>query len=350
MHNEDERRHILGKEPSTLETLFWLAQGFLPCLEGNEMVYSLENPTLYPDQPHSEDSTANESYIDVANRSKYPHVIRLSLSKDRPHSLRLAMEAFQLQRARISHWSRGNVANSQERLFPVDCRGFAGTFMIRDELESMVYAFLALKWTPSSFVIWKKNTTLWTTLLVTTASLIHTLLPIIWTAEGLKPAESDSRDLEDYRRWKEMTRFNQRKSRDLCLLDELLFKASRQSAALNDLLATLIITNTAFQERVRRLAENYDKNNAPITIYISMESMKDSDRASTMATISWNSDEDFTTTCPANFHFDDLEITQPDLLLAALQAATRCAMWTTALDSTPLLDFVGSLKNIAYVG
>jgi hypothetical protein len=348
MHNEDERGHVLGKEPTSLETLFWLAQGFLPCAEKG-VVYSLENPTMYPDQLHSEESTANQSHLDLDTiHSNYPHVIRLSLSKDRPRSLRLATEAFRLQRARIKHWSRSEVANSQERLFPTDCLGLNGAFMIRDELETMIYAFLSLSWAPSNFIIWKKHTTMWTALLVKTASFIHTLLPIVWKSENLKPVGNDPRELDDYRRWKDMKRFNQRKSRDLYLLDELLSKASRQSVIVNDTIATLLITNTAFQDRIRHLVEMPDMGGAPITIYINTETSKD--YSITTATISWNSEEDFTTTCQDGFPSESIEISQADLLLAVLRAAARCALWTTSLDSKPLLDFVGSLKNIAYVG
>jgi hypothetical protein len=329
-----------------LETLFWLAEGFLPSLQGHEMVYSLEDPTL---SLHFERSPDNQPCLNVdTNESKHPHVIRLSLSKDRPRSLRLAMEAFRLQRTRISHWTGGAVASSQERLFPTDGLGLTGSFMIRDELEGMVYAFLALSWTPSNFVIWKKNTALWTNLLVGIASFIPMLLPIVWVSEDLKPDCDDPRELEDYRRWKDMTRFNQRKSRDLYLLDELLSKVSRQPVAVNDLIATLLITNTAFQGRIRRLVENYDKDAEPITIYISIESSKG--YGNTMATSSWNSEEEFTTSSLPEIQFDNQDISQADLLLAVLRASTRCAMWTTALDSKPLLDFVGSLKNIAYVG
>jgi hypothetical protein len=306
----------------------------------------LEDPTL---SLHFERSPDTQPYLNVdTNESKHPHVIRLSLSKDRPRSLRLAMEAFRLQRTRISHWSGGAAANSQDRLFPTDGLGLTGSFMIKDELETMVYAFLALNWIPSNFVIWKKNTTLWTNLLVGTASFIQMLLPIVWVSEDLKPACHDPRELEDYRRWKDMTRFNQRKSRDLYLLDELLSKASRQLVAVNDLIATLLITNTAFQGRVRQLVENYNKDAEPVTIYISIELSKDYGNA--MATISWNSEEEFTTYALPDLQFDNLDISQADLLLAVLRASTKCALWTTALDSKPLLDFVGGLKNIAYVG
>jgi len=348
MHNEDERGHILGNESSSLETMFWLAQGFLPCSEEG-IVYSLENPTMYPDQLHPEELPSNQSHLDLETpRGTNRHVIRLSLSKDRPRSLRLAMEAFRLQRARIKHWSRTEMANSRERLFPTDSLGLTGAFMIRAELENMVYAFLALSWTPSSFVIWKKNTTMWTKLLVSTASFIHTLLPIVWKSEHLKPVADDPRELDDYHRWKDMTRFNQRKSRDLYLLDGLLSKASHQSINVNDTIATALVTNTAFQDRVRHLVENYEENAAPTTLRISTETSKD--YSVTLATLSWNDEEEFTTTCQANLQSDILEISQADLLLAALRAATRCALWTTSLDSKPLLDFVGSLKNIAYVG
>lgn len=346
LHNEDERGNLLGKESSSLESLFWFAQGFLPSLQGHEMVYSLEDPNvlIQPGKP-TDDQTCLD--IDLDN-TKYPHVIRLSLSKDRPRSLRLAMEAFRLQRTRISHWADGRTANSQERLFPTDCLGLAKAFLIRDELEAMVYAFLAISWTPSGFVIWKPNTTLWTTLLVKTKCFLQTLLPLVWNAEDLKPAGVEPRELEDYRRWKDMTKFNQRKSRDFYLLDELLSKASRQSVASNDIIGTLMITNIAFQDRLRQLVDNYDMNAELITLYISIESLKD--HGNPMATISWNNEEEFTTTCAADVHFDTLEISQADLLLAALRAATRCAMWTIALDSKPLLDFVGNLKNIAYIG
>jgi hypothetical protein len=144
-----------------------------------------------------------------------------------------------------------------------------------------------------------------------------------------------------------MTRFNQRKSRDLHLLDDLLSKASRQTVQLNDIIAALIITNMAFQDRVRKLVDDFDKDAVPVTIYFTVEPLKD--YGSAMASISWNSEEEFATTCLADYQFESLEVSQADLLLAALRAANRCAMWTTALDSKPLLDFVGSLKNIAYV-
>jgi hypothetical protein len=86
----------------------------------------------------------------------------------------------------------------------------------------------------------------------------------------------------------------------------------------------------------------------PITIYVSMESSKDCSR--TMANISWNIEEEFTTSYLSNFQLDNLGIHRADLLPAALRAATRCALRTTLLDSEPLLDLLGSLKNIAYVG
>jgi hypothetical protein len=327
-----------------LETLFWLAEGFLPDLQRNEMIYSLEDPIL---DPYLDESTDNQPCLDgTINSQKHRLVIRLTPSRDRPRSLRLAMEAFRLQRTRVSHWLEGPT-NTQERLFATDCLGLPEAFMIRDELETMVYAFLDLIWTPSSFLIWKKNTKLWTTLLLRTAPLIHLLLSTVWTSEDLEPGLSDPRELDDYRRWKDMTRFNQRKSRDLHLLDELLFKASRQTVQLNDIIATLIITNTAFQDRVRQLADNFDKDAEPITVYVSIECVKDV--GSNMACVSWNGEESFMTSCPTGFQFDLVEVSQADLLLAALRAATRCAMWTTALDSKPLLDFVGSLKNIAYI-
>jgi hypothetical protein len=344
LHNEDERGHVLAEESSSLETLFWLAEGFLPDLQRNQMVYSLEDPIL---DPHSEGSTDDSPCIDTdLNRRKHPLVIRLTPSRDRPRSLRLALEAFQLQRTKITHWF-GGTASPQERLFATDWLGLPGAFMIRDELETIVYAFLDLRWTPSSFVIWRKSTTLWTMLLLRAASLIHPLLPIVWIHEGLRLGLGDPRELEDYRRWKDMARFNQRKSRDLHLLDELLSKASRQSVQFNDIIATLIITNTAFQDRARKLAVEFDKDAEPAAIHISIKSLND--YGNTMCCVSWNGKEDFVTTTPAGAQFEPVELSQADLLLAALRAAARCALWTTALDSKPLLDFVGSLKNIAYV-
>jgi len=345
LHNEDERGKVLGKESSNLETLFWLAEGFLPDLVRNQTVYSFEDPSLnlYPEGPPDD-----QPYIETdINRRKRTLVIRLTPSKDRPRSLRLAMEAFRLQRTRISHWCGDTIIHSQERLFSTDDLGISGAFMIRDEIEAMVYAFLDLRWTSSSFVIWKTNTTLWSNLLLKTASLINRLLPIVWGSEDLRSDGSALRELEDYRRWKDMTRFNQRKSRDLHLLDDLLSKASRQTLQLNDIIATLIITNMAFQDRVRKLVDDFDKDAAPVTIYFTVEPLKD--YGSVMASISWNSEEGFTTTTLADYQFESLEMSQADLLLAALRAANRCAMWTTALDSKPLLDFVGSLKHIAYV-
>jgi hypothetical protein len=52
LHNGDEGGNVLDEKSSSLETLFWLAEGFLPSLQGNEMVYSLEDSTLYPHQLH----------------------------------------------------------------------------------------------------------------------------------------------------------------------------------------------------------------------------------------------------------------------------------------------------------
>jgi hypothetical protein len=116
---------------------------------------------------------------------------------------------------------------------------------------------------------------------------------------------------------------------------------------LNDIIATLTITNTPFQDRVRQLADNFHNNAEPITVYISIKSAKC--LANTMACVSWNGEESFWTTFPGDFQLESVELSQADLLLAILRAATRCAMWTTALDSGPLLDFVGSLKSIAYI-
>jgi hypothetical protein len=45
-------------------------------------------------------------------------------------------------------------------------------------------------------------------------------------SESFNPAGNDPREPEDYRRWKGMTRFNQRTSQDQYLFDELLPKIS----------------------------------------------------------------------------------------------------------------------------
>jgi hypothetical protein len=140
-------------------------------------------------------------------------------------------------------------------------------------------------------------------------------------SESFNLAGNDPREPEDYRRWKGMTRFNQRTSQDQYLFDELLSKISRQSVALNDLIATILLTNTSFQDRVWQLVEDYDSGAEPITIYVSIESSKDCSR--TMANSSWNIEEEFTMSCLPNFQLDNLEIHRADLLPAALRAATR---------------------------
>jgi hypothetical protein len=140
-----------------------------------------------------------------------------------------------------------------------------------------------------------------------------------FVSESFNPAGNDPRELEDYRRWKGMTRFNQRTSRDQYLFDQLLSKTSRQSVAH---IATILLTNTSFQDRVRQLVEDYDSDAEPITIYVSIDSSKAC--SGTMANISWNIEEEFTTSCLSNIQLDNLEIHRADLLPAALRAATRC--------------------------
>lgn len=72
-----------------------------------------------------------------------------------------------------------------------------------------------------------------------------------------------------------MPTFCEREFRDIDLLDNRLSSLSRHSGALNDLIATLLMTNTAFQNRARQRVENYDKDVEPINIFMSeMESTK----------------------------------------------------------------------------
>ena len=161
-------------------------------------------------------------------------------------------------------------------------------------LLAMVYTFLAQKLDSFKLHYLKESIARWTTLLVRPTSFISALLPIVWVSRSFKPVGDDPRELKDYRTWEAKTRSNQRKSRDLYLLDELLSKTSRQSVALNGFIATLTIINkTSFQDRVRQVAEDFDNDTERITIHVSIISSKE--YCSTMATISWNNEEEFTT-------------------------------------------------------
>lgn len=60
--------------------------------------------------------------------------------------------------------------------------------------------------------------------------------------------------------------------RDIYLLDRLSSSLSRHSVVLSDLLATILITNSAFQDRARQRVEHYGRTTNHI--YVSMESTK----------------------------------------------------------------------------
>lgn len=82
-----------------------------------------------------------------------------------------------------------------------------------------------------------------------------------------------SRDRDCYSIWKYMPTLCERKSRDIQLLDKRLSSLSRHPGALNDLLATLLMKNTAFKNRAWKRVENYEEDNrTKHHVYVSMES------------------------------------------------------------------------------
>ena len=82
-----------------------------------------------------------------------------------------------------------------------------------------------------------------------------------------------SRDRDCYSIWKYMSTLCERKSRDIQLLDKRLSSLSRHPGALNDLLATLLMKNTAFKNRAWKRVENYEEDNqTKHHVYVSMES------------------------------------------------------------------------------
>jgi hypothetical protein len=103
----------------------------------------------------------------------------------------------------------------------------------------------------------------------------------------------------------------------------------------------LLIINKPFQDRLRALIENFDKDAEGVTLPLNANGGKD-------CTASWG-DEIFGFGNSPFTTVGTVEVSQSDLLVIALQTSLKCALWTTALDSKPLMDFVGSLKSVVHI-
>ncbi len=68
-----------------------------------------------------------------------------------------------------------------------------------------------------------------------------------------------------------------------------------------------------------------------------------------MCLVSWNGEEEFECENWSSTDHGTFQVKQTDVLVVPLLAATKCALWTTSLDSKPLMDFVGSLKNTVHM-
>ncbi|KAE9369839.1 hypothetical protein N431DRAFT_485654 [Stipitochalara longipes BDJ] len=371
-------------EALPLRTLFWLANGFLPV--GYEYDgYELKERVVCLEEPVSSD------HIDSALLKRQPVTDRyfaLEDAKDIPHSLRLSLDALDIQKYGIQYFhdisqtaSLNNIEKKETEKKDGIVLGQKGGPRIhyrRKDVEENVAALLKLEWDPWGYLVWKRNTSGWTDMLSRAASLLSrrgtsTFIGELGHGLGLRVFE-----------WKNWTDFNSKKTEDLIDLSERVCSWIKDPDVLSVKveIATLFIVDDQFKSAVRRLFRDGDipwgkgKQEASSAgvdagqgtaltegVVLNHASSRDIQKIdsydiqfiSSARTIRWKKLEktiEYSLSQSGSSTKGSqkgIKLELADLQLISIWAACRAALWTSSLDSYPLLEFVKDLDEFVFV-
>jgi len=362
-HNNVEIGVKRKEENLTLSDLFWLATGFLPLGKDSneqEIVACLEDP-------------ACGAFLAIGGSDKpMGRFFRLQEVQDRPRSLYMAIEALQVSNTKILSFKEDQTLQPDElsiftkqkgSLTPQDLKASAkwtsvtygqhkrAGFIFSPDVEKLVFAMLSLKWDPWSYLLWKLNNDIWSAILLGTSRLLRTFLIATRNPEA---QHAKLVHIASHRalRWKDHRTFRREKTEDLVSFCTILSSTITQPEVLRIAIAMLVITNNGFREKVQRLIIDTNTNAAETFIRANLVE----------GTVTWRNPTLDSLEPLATFEFgaqvlnmqkggnvQTFDVMHADLIMISLWAAAKCALWTSALDSKPLLDFVNKLKRVAHI-
>jgi len=387
-------------EISSIQTLFWLAHGFLPSDrnfdDGKPVVICLESP--------SDDSGKMHSLIRQSNEDLF-FELQLNGTAEIPVSMGNTLQCLGIPEVHIKQFlptaspsgpEFASIIESDPKQSSILIRGEWMRFSFDEEptqyfkkkdIEAILAAFLRLEWDPWGYLVLQENNLFWTLLLKEGTSILRKKkTPTPAFMEGIIGARGCSPF-----KWVVGKTFHAKKS-----FEYVQFIASARSLLqqteiqpLSVALATLFILDRSFRVIVESIFKQISQGTGTVSTHSSPldEPARAKEEASSGSQEAHQKESSGETVGHFSYTYntkvlrwipgegakrkalketdnlwslnDDLAraprsetsvtIRQKEMIIVGLWAATRAALWLSSQDSRPLLELVGELDTHVYI-